>query len=494
MSIIKFKSLNNNQYIYSKINRSFINIPNLFSEIIDLLEVGKSENEITNLLTDKNKENEIKYYFRFYKFLKENGFLENIPNKLEGRYSPEYFQYNLSNINQVIFEVTDNCNLSCEYCGYGKYYDNFDNRTKKNLDFKFATNLIDFLFDYINSNQNTSVNKPIAFSFYGGEPLLNIDLVKKIVSYINSKKLKHNRPQFSLTTNALLLRKHIDFFVKNDFSILISLDGNYENSSYRVYHNNKNAFPEIYENILFVKDNYPAYFEKVRFNAVLHNRNSVEEIFDFFKKQFNKTPQISELHSAGVKESMLDEFWKCYKNTLKDLQSSEKYKEINQEMFIEMPEVKASSDLIFNYTDFVFNNYSDILNKKEQDIIPTGTCEPFSRRIFLTVNGKILPCEKVGHSFLLGRVTSDSVEIDFTSISNKFNKMLDSISEKQCSKCLKNNVCNKCMLQMRIENNEFVCDSFTGVEKLKVDLSKRVSFLEVNKEFYNRIIENVNIK
>ena len=72
--------------------------------------------------------------------------------------------------------------------------------------------------------------------------------------------------------------------------------------------------------------------------------------------------------------------------------------------------------------------------------------------------------------------------------------MLDSISDKQCSKCLKNNTCNKCMLQMKMENNEFVCDSFSSLENLRTDLSKRISFLESNKAFYKRIIDNVNIK
>lgn len=494
MSLIKFKTSNNNQYLYSKEHKSFLNIPEVFAEIIDLMENAISEELIIDQLNEKYEIKEIQYYLNFNTFLRENNYLVYKPSNINGRYSPEYLKHNLSNINQVIFEVTDNCNLACEYCGYGKFYDNYDNRTKKNLDFNTAKHLIDYIFTYVNSKQNNSTNKPLAFSFYGGEPLLNIDLIKKIVSYINSKTILNNRVRYTLTTNALLLRKHIDFLVENDFSILISLDGNYENSSYRVYHNNKNAFPEIYKNILFVKDNYPDYFEKVRFNAVLHNRNSVEEIFNFFKAQFGKSPQISELHSSGVNESMIDEFWKCYKNTIKDAKASDKYEQINQEMFIEMPEIKGSSDLIFNYTDFVFNDYSDILKRKELDIIPTGTCEPFSRRIFLTVNGKILPCEKVGQNFLLGKVTSDSVEIDFTSVSNRFNKMLDSISETQCSNCLKNNICNKCMLQMKMENNEFVCDSFTSVEKLKVDLSKRISFLEGNKGFYNRIIENINIK
>ncbi len=79
-----------------------------------------------------------------------------------------------------------------------------------------------------------------------------------------------------MTTNATLIHKHIDFLVDNKFNIMISLDGNEGNDSYRIIKkNNKNSFSKVIKNIDFIKDKYPDYFKNnISFNAVLHNQNS----------------------------------------------------------------------------------------------------------------------------------------------------------------------------------------------------------------------------
>ena len=85
-------------------------------------------------------------------------------------------------------------------------------------------------------------------------------------------KLKRSKLSFSMTTNALLIERYADFLVENDFDLLISLDGNEVNNSYRIFHDGEYAFKNIMYNILFIKNNYPDYFKnKVNFNSVLHS-------------------------------------------------------------------------------------------------------------------------------------------------------------------------------------------------------------------------------
>ena len=45
----------------------------------------------------------------------------------------EYVKTILANTSQIAFEVTDGCNLKCEYCAYGKFYSDYDERINKNL-------------------------------------------------------------------------------------------------------------------------------------------------------------------------------------------------------------------------------------------------------------------------------------------------------------------------------------------------------------------------
>ncbi len=494
MESIKFITENDNNYLYSQAQKTFLTIHPILEKIINYVESGKTIEQTKKKLQIKYTDNDINYYTEYFRFLKTNSFFKKTEQFFNGRYTAKDLEINLSNINQIIFEVTDNCNLKCEYCGYGKFYGNYDKRKRTKLSFSFAKNYIDFILKYLNSNNNVSYNKPINIGFYGGEPLLNIDLIKKIIVYLKKKNLNNNYFHFGLTTNAILLKKHIDFLVQNDFSILISLDGNFKHSQYRVFKNQQPAFDQIMENVLYVKNKYPDFFEKIRFNAVLHDKNNVDEIYHFFKSKFNKIPQISELHSSGVKDEMKTEFFKTYKNVLKNLKKSNDYELINNDMFIELPETKGLADLIFNHNSFVFDNYSDLILNDKKEIIPTGTCAPFSRRIFLTVNGKILPCEKVGQNFILGQVNNEGVNIDFKKIANLYNTLLDDITTRQCEKCYKKTSCNQCILLLKKVENKHICEKFHNKNKMKNDFSKRLLFFENNPHLYNKIIENVNIR
>ncbi|GHT63459.1 hypothetical protein AGMMS50239_19470 [Bacteroidia bacterium] len=59
----------------------------------------------------------------------------------------------LINLRQLVFEVTSNCNLQCEYCGYGELYNTRRFTKGANMNFVIARNMIDYLFDLWNNNE-----------------------------------------------------------------------------------------------------------------------------------------------------------------------------------------------------------------------------------------------------------------------------------------------------------------------------------------------------
>lgn len=71
---------------------------------------------------------------------------------------PDDIRKCLANTPQVTFEVTDACNLRCEYCGYGKFYSDYDERKSQMLSTPKVIKIIDFLIDLWNSTFNTSSN------------------------------------------------------------------------------------------------------------------------------------------------------------------------------------------------------------------------------------------------------------------------------------------------------------------------------------------------
>jgi uncharacterized protein len=56
-------------------------------------------------------------------------------------------EYNLANLNLLTFEVTDACNLKCKYCGYGEFYEDYDECKNQFLPVSYAKKVIDYLTD-----------------------------------------------------------------------------------------------------------------------------------------------------------------------------------------------------------------------------------------------------------------------------------------------------------------------------------------------------------
>ena len=203
-------------------------------------------------------------------------------------------EFDYSDLKTVTFEVTQRCNLRCKYCINGEMYNHDENDYTENLSFGKAKAVIDFLIDKIQGG--SSVKSKITFGFYGGEPLLQIDLIKEIVEYINKNVSPITPIDFTMTTNGLLLKEHIDFIVNNNFLLLVSFDGNRKHSEYRIPIGEEKLFSKLYNNIKFIQKEYPSYFkERITFNTVLHDKTELAPILEFFKNEFEKLPCIEDV-------------------------------------------------------------------------------------------------------------------------------------------------------------------------------------------------------
>ena len=399
----------------------------------------------------------------------------------------------IANMPQLVFEVTDACNLKCKYCAYGEMYDDYDAREEKMLPVDKAIRLIDYLVDFWNSGRNKSIGQTTFISFYGGEPLLNMPFVRTIVDYVENKiNCPNRRFIFSMTTNAILLHKYMDFLRNHRFNLLISLDGNRDNTAYRVDKAGNQIFDRIVKNVDKVKEKYPDYFkEKVYFNAVLHNKNSVEEIYRFFKEKYDKMPSIGELNNVGIRKEMQEVFKKTYRNSEESLHQSEHYEEIERDMFIRSSSYQSVTLFLHQYSGFVFKDYTDLLfDHSEQKKLPTGTCIPFLKKMFVTVNGKILPCERISHQFALGEITDTEVRLDMEAIANKYNAYYAKF-ENQCSKCKTAKSCIQCIYNVSDLEGKPVCHGFMNEESFRNYVNSQMRFLEKNPESYKKIMEEV---
>lgn len=405
---------------------------------------------------------------------------------------PQNIQSELANLKQITFEVTENCNLRCQYCGLGSYYSSEAKEELAYLDVSKATAIIDYLLNVFRSKANYSENRTVTLSFYGGEPLLNTPLIEKVINYAENSKARGISFRYSMTTNAMLLDKHMDMLVAKNFNLLISLDGNRIHHSYRTTKMGENSFTKVIQSINLLRRKYPDFFKKnVNFNSVIHNRNSVQEVFEYFKINFNKTPYLSELNTTGITKEMRQEFLQTYRNVNESLHQSENYEEIKDVLFLNEPTLKSLAFFIIHNSSNVFSRYGDLLSKnKTAQSIPTGTCYPFSRKIFITARGKILPCERISHKYALGEVTENGVNLDLVEIAEKYNSYFNKFT-RMCDSCYNRGSCVQCIFQLDdLEEKHPLCYGYMDKTRFNQHVSGFMRMLEKNPEYYFRIIED----
>lgn len=408
----------------------------------------------------------------------------------------DHIKYNLIHLRQLIFEVTDACNLRCKYCGYADLYEGYDKRENLKFPFIRAKRIIDYLHTLWKENCVAETTEPITISFYGGEPLLNVPFIRQVIEYIESLPHAGKKFFYNMTTNAMLLDKYMDFLQEKEFRLLISLDGNEEGQGYRVDTRGNNSFPRVFHNIKLLQETYPEYFEKhVRFNAVLHNKNSVESIYHFIKDTFGKIPAISPLNNSGIRPDKIEEFNRTYRNYQDSINHASNCESLKAEMFINAPETSSLLNFLYYHSGNIFFDYNDLLRKKDESQYPvTGTCIPFAKKMFITVKGRILQCEKINHEFSAGYVTDEKVEMDFQKIADQQNGYT-AVFAKQCAKCSNRTTCMQCIYQIDdIHKKGVRCYSFSTDIQKQTEQNQCLAYLAEHPELYKRILNEVTIR
>jgi len=120
---------------------------------------------------------------------------------------------------------------------------------------------------------------------------------------------------------------------------------------------------------------------------------------------------------------------------------------IENEMFLQSPRVAWLSDYLMHQSGNNFQNHNELCVNKDDFPMTTGTCVPFASKMFVTVNGKILPCERISQQFSLGKVYEDRVELNEDHITDRHNFYV-SRYEKQCVNCACNRFCMQCVYQI----------------------------------------------
>jgi len=151
-----------------------------------------------------------------------------------------YSYKNESNVIKALcLHVAHTCNLNCSYCfaSQGKYQGH-----RALMTFEVGKQAFDFLI------ANSGTRKNLEVDFFGGEPLMNWDVVKQLVEYARSVEKEAGKNfRFTLTTNGVLIDDEvIDFCNREMSNVVLSLDGRKEiNDLFRVDHEGRGSYDNI---------------------------------------------------------------------------------------------------------------------------------------------------------------------------------------------------------------------------------------------------------
>jgi len=194
-------------------------------------------------------------------------------------------------VKALCLHIAHDCNLACKYCfaEEGEYHGR-----RALMSSEVGKKAIDFLIANSGSRRNLEVD------FFGGEPLMNWQVVKDIVAYGREREKHYNKHfRFTLTTNGVLLNDEVQDFVNAEMdNIVISLDGRKEvNDHMRPFRNGRGSYDLIVPRFrkLAESRNQERYY--IRGTFTKNNRDFAEDVVhlsDLGFKQISVEPVVGE--------------------------------------------------------------------------------------------------------------------------------------------------------------------------------------------------------
>ena len=382
--------------------------------VYDMIPMYENMNldEINTKLGDKYKADDIKEAYDEITELKDAGslFTEDIyENYIDS------FKNRQPVVKALCLHIAHDCNLACQYCfaEEGEYHGR-----RALMSFEVGKKALDFLVANSGSRRNLEVD------FFGGEPLMNWEVVKQLVEYGRSIEEANNKKfRFTLTTNGVLLNDEIlDFVNKEMGNIVLSTDGRKEvHDRMRPFRNGKGSYDLIMP----------------KFKKVAESRNQtnyyVRGTFTHYNLDFSK--DVLSLADEGFKQISVEPVVAspedAYALRTEDLpQIFEEYDKLAVEMIKREKEGRG-----FNFFHFMIDLTGGPCVYKRLSGCGSGT-----EYLAVTPWGDLYPCHQfVGNEdFLLGNVDDGIVK---KNICEEF-KQCNVYSKPKCKDCFAKLFCS----------------------------------------------------
>lgn len=343
-------------------------------------------------------------------------------------------------LSQLVLNFTEQCNLRCKYCIYGEAYKAVRGYSNKEMKVETALKAIDYFLP-------RSKAEPF-ITFYGGEPTLRLNEIIRIIDLVRSK-YPDKGVKFSVVTNATLLNeKNIEELFKRGIFIQISVDGPQDIHDFnRVFQNGGGTFDKIYSVVRHMFEKYPEYYKThIMFELTLTPGVKIQDVRNFINSPL--------FENNLFKIGFLDPDDNTYVHKFCTREDQERFQEdlkALHKLFCDDLKQKGSTDrflwALFGKRPLDIHM---LLGSKPEPYIPlNGTCIPGARKLYVDVDGKFYPCEKVRERLEIGSVEEGINIRKVMSLLEKYRE----ISE-DCRFCFAKDLCRICFALIASPENE----------------------------------------
>lgn len=374
-----------NIYMVTDVNSGAVHVMDkLAYDILDFYP-SKTVEETIQLLGDSYTQGEIEEAIKELDILKEEGMLF-----ADDRYfNHDGFRNKKPVVKALCLHIAHDCNIRCKYC-FASQGDFKGERSFMSLE--VGKKAIDFLLENSGSRRNLEVD------FFGGEPLMNFETVKKIVDYGREREKELNKNiRFTMTTNGILLNEEImEYLNENMYNVVLSIDGRKEvNDNMRYSINGQGTYDIIVPKFLKMAEMRGQKNYYVRGTFTSENLDFAKDVLHLADLGFKSTsmePVVAEPHHDYAIEE-------------KDLQTIfEQYELLAREY---VKRIKKGQG--FDFFHFMID-----LNQGPCVIKRASGCGAGAEYLAITPEGEIYPCHQfVGNEdFRIGSIMEGTMKTE----------------------------------------------------------------------------------
>lgn len=394
-----------------------------------------------------------------------------------------------NDLEQMILEVTGKCNLRCDYCTYNEQYGEQRDFNDQDMSFETAKRAIDYFAEHTS-------DKAI-LGFYGGEPLLRYDLIKKCIEY-SKEKFKGRQISYSFTTNCVLLTKEMaEYFAGvEELSIVCSIDGPKEvHNEHRKDIGGIGSFDRSIRGFKLLVETFgKENANKISVNGVFTpplTQEKLQKVYDYFNQLDWLYPEI------GIRIDMVRRG--TLKNSEQEKQRKNAKLEVNpiwqwgkkryEEKNVGMDVDRRKSIFMEHIEDGLLHIHTRYINQYPFDNYPfNGCCVPGGRRLYVSTQGKFYLCERIENSPSIGDINSG---IDFEAVRKKYIEEYAEQSIQRCRECWAIRLCKVCYASCYNENGVSMDEKDRECRGVKYSLKEYLSsyhqILEENPELLDHL-------